>query len=263
MRKSKDIASIAKFIKTAAAGANLDGNAIMGGGMLTAAPAGQNNAQLDYYRKTLGGETIIGQPGEEVDLLESKSPSAEIVGLWDRLDIKIVQGSGISYAALCDYRGNWGGATLRAVLQSDNRTYELETIGQAKASQAVWEYVIGWAIAHGELKPSPDWRKVRWHPPRRTTVDVGNDSAARLEELKGGLTTFEEQYGETGEDWKERLDQRAREEAYIEELAKKYGIPRQLISSFAQERLAGTAPDAVGGTPAAGQPQQGKPEGGE
>jgi hypothetical protein len=82
---------------------------------------------------------------------------------------------------------------------------------------------------------------------------VGNDSAARLEELKAGRTTYQDEYGETGEDWRERLDQRAQEEAYIDELAAKYKIPRQLIASFAMERLAGQAPDAVGPTPAPGE----------
>jgi len=252
MRAAKDAASISRIIKTQAGAVTPDGNAI--GASLTALPNADPATRVAYYKQALGGEVLVPQVGDEITQFESKRPSAATTGFWDRLDAKFAQGSGISYPALVDYRvASLGGATLRACLESDNRRFELETIDQARAAQKVWEFAIGWAIAHGEVPKNPDWNKVRWHPPRRTTVDVGNDSAARLEELKAGRTTYQDEYGETGEDWRERLDQRAQEEAYIDELAAKYKIPRQLIASFAMERLAGQAPDAVGPTPAPGE----------
>lgn len=247
MRACKDAASISRIIKTQASGVTMDGETI--GAPLVQGQNTDPTQRAAYYRQAIGGEVLIPQAGDEITQFESKRPSAAMTGFWDRLDNKFAQGSGISYAALVDYRGNWGGATLRACLESDNRRYELETIDQSRAATRIWQFAIGWAIAHGEVPTNADFNKVRWHPPRRTTVDVGNDSAARLEELKAGRTTYQDEYGECGEDWRERLDQRAQEEAFLHDLAKKYGVEKAEIASFAQERLAGLAPDSAGAMP--------------
>ena len=237
MRAAKDAAAISRIIKTTSGGATVDGETI--GAPLN---VGQNTdpaQRAAYYRQAIGGEVLIPQAGDEITQFESKRPSAATSGFWEKLDEKIVQGAGVSYAALCDYRGNWGGATLRAVVTSDNRTYELETIDQSRAAQKDWEFVTKWGMDRGELKKSPEFKKVRWHPPRRATVDIGNDSKAMLAELQAGARCYDTTYGESGEDWKERLTQRAIEEQFIEQLAEKYGVDRQYISSFAQERMTG------------------------
>ena len=249
MRAAKDAASISKTIETAAGGVTLDGSSI--GASLTNANLTDPTARAAYYKQALGAETIVTNPGDKIQQFESKRPSAAMSGFWEKLDKKVVQGAGISYAALVDYEGNWGGATLRACAQSDSRTYELETQDQARAAQRVWEYVIGWAITHGELPPDAEWNKVRWHPPVRATVDVGNDSNAMIQELKGGMRTYESIYGERGDDWRDRLEQRAKEEQFIDEMAAKYKVPREFIASFAQERMV-LGPDGKAAAPTGG-----------
>jgi lambda family phage portal protein len=256
MRAAKDAASISKTIETAAGAVSADGSAI--GASLSNANTTDATARAQYYKQALGAETIVTNPGDKILQFESKRPSAAMSGFWEKLDKKVVQGAGISYAALVDYEGNWGGATLRACAQSDSRTYELETVEQARAAQRVWEYAIGWAIKMGELPPDAEWNKVRWHPPVRATVDVGNDSNAMIQELKGGMRTYESIYGERGDDWRDRLEQRAKEEQFIDELAEKYGVPREFIASFAQERMV-LAPDGKAGAPAG----SAQPTGGE
>ncbi len=249
MRAAKDASSIARVVQTASGGTTVDGNGI--GRSLRPAPTVAGPAQMnEYYKTALGGEVIHTFPGDKVEQFQSNRPNPATIEFWTKLETKFARASGLSYAALVDYQGNWGGAALRAAVTSDNRLFSLRTTEQARKWQRVWEYFIGWKMDHGELTKNPDFRNVRWHPPRRTTVDIGHESQAMLEELKGGLRTYETIYGEAGDEWKERLEQRAIEEQYIEGLATKYKIPRQLIASFAQERLAGQAPDAVGPTPA-------------
>lgn len=236
MLAAKVASSRAEYIKTAQG--SITPSEPMIGRSLQLAPATGNSADREkYYAQAFGGESKVLFPGDDVTQARSDRPSAAISGFWDRLDNKIVQGAGVSYAALVDYRGNWGGATLRAAVQSDNRLYELNTIEQAIGWQKVWEYAIGWAIQHGELAPNVEYRKVRWHPPRRATVDIGHESQAMLAELQAGAKTYQDVYGELGEDWKDRLAQRAEEEAYIDQLAKEKKIPREWIASFAQERM--------------------------
>lgn len=252
MLAAKDAASTSKVIQTAAGAASVEGPVI--GASLRPVATSDTAARTAYYKQAIAGETIHTYPGDKYEQFQIERPSAATTGFWDRLDNKIVQGSGVSYAALVDYRGNWGGATLRAAVQSDNRLFELNTIDQAIGWQRVWDYAISWAMDHGELPKNPEFRNVRWHPPRRSTVDIGNESQATLSQLQAGTLTFQDIYGELGEDWKDRLIQRADEEAFIDQLAKEKGIPRQFISSFAQERLAGQAPDAVGpGAPTLGE----------
>lgn len=258
MRAAKDGSAKANIFETPAGGVTVESDV---GASLNTAQGTDPTQRLAYYRQAIAGETLVLQPGEKMTQFESKRPSAAMSGFWDKLDRKIAQAIGISYAALVDYEGNWGGATLRAVVQSDARVYELETNDQACASQRVWEYAIGWAIQHGELPANADRNKVRWHPPRRATVDVGNDSKAMIEEVKGAFRTYRDTHGEKGEDWEEQFEQRAIEEAKIDELAKKYGVSPARIASFAQERLAGIAPDAE--EPAGGDPAKGGGKGNE
>lgn len=254
MLAAKDAASTSKVVQTAAGGTSVGGEGI--GRSLTQQPTTTAGDPAEYYLKAFGGETRYTRPGDKFEQFKTERPSAATTGFWDKLENKFVQGSGLSYAALCDYRGNWGGATLRAAVTSDNRLFSLRTTEQARRWQKVWEYAIGWAIQAGELKPNPDFNCVRWHPPRRTTVDIGNESAAMINELRTGLRTFEATYGEAGDDWRERLEQRAIEEAYIDELAEKYDVSAVRISSFAQERMTEAAQPTPSG--AEGEPVPGK-----
>lgn len=249
MLAAKDAASVSKVVTLAAGDATVE-QAI--GKSLQPKPSSAALSDLQaYYRKATGGETIVARPGDKYDQHVSERPSAATSGFWDKLENKFVQGSGLSYAALVDYKGGWTGAPLRAAVTSDNRLFALRTTEQARRWQKVWEFAIGWAMSHGELEFNPDFRCVRWHPPRRTTVDIGNESAAQINELRTGIRTFEMIHGEAGDDWRDRLEQRAIEERFISDLAVKYGIERTLISSFAQERVtltaAGTAQEAGAG----------------
>lgn len=255
MLAAKVASSRAEYIKSTQ-GSISPSDPMIGRSLQQVTPIQSPNREA-YYAGILGGESKVLQPGDDVVQAKSDRPSAAISGFWDRLDNKIVQGAGVSYAALVDYKGNWGGATLRAAVQSDNRIYELDTLEQSNGWQKIWEFAVGWAMDHGELTPNPEFRNVRWHPPRRATVDIGHDTTAMLDQLKAGITTYQDIYGEMGDDFEERLDQRAKEEVFIEDLSAKYGIPRQLIASFAQERLNGQAPDAVASQP--GQPGGNQP----
>jgi lambda family phage portal protein len=244
MVAAKDAASISKIIQSAAGSYVPDGPGI-GASLRPGTNGGDPSARVAYYKQNFAGETKYTYPGDKYEQFQNTRPSAATNGFWDRLENKFAQGSGLSYAALVDYKGNWGGATLRAALSADNRLFTLRTTEQARAWQKVWEFAIGWAMDRGELRKNPEYRKVRWHPPRRTTVDVGNESASMLAELMAGVQTYEGIYGELGDDWRDRLEQRAKEEQFLQQLAAKYGVERELIASFTQERVAAISADAA------------------
>jgi capsid protein len=67
-------------------------------------------------------------------------------------------------------------------------------------------------------------------------VDVGRNSAAVLQELSSGIRTFESVCGEMGEDWRQVLEEKAREAAYIKALSNKYDIDPSQISTAIVDR---------------------------
>lgn len=206
-----------------------------------------------YYSAAFGGKTVALRRGDRVERNETKRPSVATQGFWESLENKICKGIGISYAAVCDYAGKWGGAALRGVVIADNRFYDVRTTAIASCMQRIWEHAIGWAIENNQLFDDNgqlltaiplDWREVEWQPPQRATVDIGYDSAATINDLRAGLTTRRKVLGEKGQDWRKVVDQIADEEAYIDQKAVEKNIDRQRISSLdPNERAAAAQPE--------------------
>jgi len=191
-----------------------------------------------YYEKAFGGKTVALRKGDRWDQAESQRPSAAMREFWEYLTDLCCKGVGISYAAVSDYSGKWGGAALRGAVTSDNRFYEIRTRALSSCLQRIYEYAIGWAINSGELMDPPtDWYRVRWQPPRRASVDIGRESAAILNELRAGIRTYRDVLGELGLDWQEVLRQRAEEEKFVAQLAAEYGVrPSQIVAIDPAER---------------------------
>lgn len=233
MQAAKTAASTADVIYTATGEAP---DSLIGNGQLEEAPLTSPEDKQRYYVKQFGSSTRILQTGDKWEQSENNRPSSAMAGLWQYLERKICQGVGISAAAVLDYEGGWGGAALRGAVACDNRFYECRSAAITGAMQRIWEYVIGWAIANKDdkaLTTAPDgWRKPRWQAPRRSTVDIGRESGAIINELRGGLRTFEDIYGEGGSDSKEKLTKRADEVKFIYDLAKERGIKPEDISSL-------------------------------
>lgn len=168
---------------------------------------------------------------------------------WQYLERKVCQGVGISAAAVLDYEGGWSGAALRGAITCDNRFYEVRTTSLIPALNRVYRWALGWAIQNKDdaalASPPADFTKARWQPPRRATVDIGRDSNALIQELRGGVRTYRDVLGEQGADWREVLTQRAAEAAFIQKLAEDHKIPVQLIASLdAGERSAAASADS-------------------
>lgn len=219
------------------------------------APSSDTDRQT-YLEKAFGGKTVYLGRNERWDQAESQRPSAAMREFWEYLTDMCCKGVGISYAAVSDYKGNWGGASLRGAVTSDNRFYEIRTQSLAAAFQRVYEFAIGWAIGTGELtNPPDDWMAVRWQPPRRASVDIGHESAAILNELRAGVRTYRDVLGEMGLDWRDVLLQRAIEEQYIDELAARLGVDREKIAALdPNERASAQAARAAEDASAAAQP---------
>jgi capsid protein len=92
-----------------------------------------------------------------------------------------------------------------------------------------WGYVIGDAIANGELPDDPDWNKVSWTTPKRVTVDAGREAANDRADVELGLLSMSELYAQRGLDFRSEMAKRAEDMAYIVNLAKQTGLPIEML----------------------------------
>lgn len=233
MLASKDASSRANIVKTASGELPDDGTVI---GRDTSIPSGDGTMleRTTYYQTAFGGRTVVLKNGDDWKQSEALRPTTAQQEFWKILERKVCRGTGISYAAMCDYEGGWSGPALRGAITSDNRFYDVRTQTLASALQRIYEHVIGYDIKpRGALNNAPiDWNKVTWQSPRRTTIDVGRDSKALIEEMRAGIRTYRDVLAELGLDWRDVLNQRGIEEAYIDALAKRLKVDRVRVASL-------------------------------
>lgn len=189
-----------------------------------------------YYQEQFGGRTIILDKDDDHKQTDVIRPSAQMQQLWVYLQDQFCKSIGLSYAALSDYNGSWGGAALRGAIVADNRFYDCRSKVIIGMMQSLFEFVGEFenrkiAAEPGMIVPQ-GWNAVRWHSPRRNTVDIGYSFEATRGEIAAGFNTYEQVCGERGLDWKVILRQRAEEEKYIDTLAKEMGIERNLIAAL-------------------------------
>lgn len=234
MLASKDAASRANVVKTAS-GEFTDDGTVIGRDEPVTKDDGTIEERISYYQTAFGARTVVLKHGDEWNQSQALRPTSAQQAFWQILERKVCRGTGISYAALCDYEGNWGGPALRGALAADNRFFDVRTQTLAVAFQRVWEHVIGADIKPGGALYAgapKNWKNVTWQSPRRATVDIGRESAAILNELRVGVRTFADVLGEQGQDWRAQIRQRIIEQKFIMDTARDLKVPAGVVLSM-------------------------------
>jgi capsid protein len=186
-----------------------------------------------HLKNVIGGRTVYLKPGEEIQQFASNRPSVAVQQYWDLLISEVCIGFGIP--AMLAFPKSIQGTVARADLDVANGFFRSRHQVLAAAWQEVYRYVIGEARFFDKrlAKFPADWWKVTTRPPRAVNVDVGRNSAAMLAELEAGATTYEDIYTPLGQDWRDRIRQRAREIAYLNQVAKEEGVdPGQIAEAL-------------------------------
>jgi len=101
-----------------------------------------------------------------------------------------------------------------------------------------------------ECKDPYFWRhSIRY--PAAITIDDGRDARAQIARLEGGLTTWEDEYGEQGDDWREKVEQRVEELRYASELLAAANVPAELFFTKLRPDLAADKEEEPAVNPAA------------
>lgn len=232
MQAAKDAAHTEKIVKTAS-GEMPDDDWSEAQEVATVNSQPNIDRQKQYYERIFGAETKVLFHGDEYAQFVSNRPSVAQQWYWKFLAEQVCSGVGIPL--LMVYPDTMQGTVYRGMLDTAAGFFRARSRVLADAFAQVWLYAINFGASYDvRIADRPtDWKSTTMRPPKAANVDVGRNSTAMLAELEAGTRTFADIYGEMGDDWREKLAQRATEAAYIKKLAKKNKINPQAICGFA------------------------------
>lgn len=226
--KEKILASLSAFIKRLIP----TGTPIGRGLPSSSGKLGDYDPQTGYQRKRLSPGMIMElQPGDDVTAVIPTGQAAntkEHVALHQRL---IGNAIGLSYEAVSRDMSQVNYSSARQGMLEDQRTYmDWQQWLTDHFLDEVYTEVIISAVLSGELNIPDFWEKKyqylnhRWIAPGWNWIDPLKETVANDKAVKSGQDNLANICARTGTDWREVLEQRAKEKAYIKELEKKYGI---------------------------------------
>lgn len=235
MQAAKEAASVTTVIKTKA-GEIADEDIIKG----TSTSTFTAEQKLQYYKDKMRSEAVVLQHGDDMSQFRSERPSVATSGYWDYITAKICAGVGIPKELAIPT--SMQGTSMRSVLEIANAFFRQRSAALQDHLGQIYEWVIESGLALNDPlliagKPE-DWFAWTARSPRSVSVDIGYSSSARVNEFKLGMTTLEDLYAEQGQDWRERLRQKAEEVAYAKTLAEEFNIERAEIMTLDPNELA-------------------------
>ena len=177
---------------------------------------------------SMGGKIIALDVGESVTSLQSNRPSPTFTGFLEAIQRDISRGI-LPYSFVGD-SSKTGGASLRLDVAKADRVFQKwQNLIIEQLCIPTWGYVIGDAIANGDLPDDGEWNNVSWTTPKRVTVDAGREAANDRADVELGLMSMSELYAQRGLDFRNEMAKRAEDMAFIVNLAKKTGIPIEML----------------------------------
>jgi capsid protein len=187
-----------------------------------------NTPSYTSIANTMGGKLLVLDQGESMSSFQSNRPNSTFVGFLAALERDIAQGV-LPYEFVGD-SSKLGGATVRLVTAKAGRVFsKYQGIIIETFCVPTWGYIIGQGIAAGEIPDDPHWNRVSWTTPKSVTVDAGREAANDRADVEMGLLSMSELYAQRGLDFRTEMDKRAADMVHIQNLAKQYGIPFELL----------------------------------
>ena len=169
--------------------------------------------------------------GESMEVFKnSDRPAQSFANFVRYLEDRMCRALGVSARVTLDRSS--AGPEARKDLRQAERTfdfwrYQLEN----QFLNKVVRMILMDAAAKRLLPNAPEVTKGQWQWAGSVSIDAGRDARADIELWRTGLATAAELYGEAGYDWQSSIRQRAKEAAYIREMATEMGVSVAEISS--------------------------------
>lgn len=175
----------------------------------------------------LGGKFVALEPGEDIDLKASNRPNSNFDPFMRMT--KADASMGVMPLDFIDPSQINGASVRLTVAKMDRIAGRHQQILIDSVCLPTWGYIIGDAIARGELPSIDGWEKVSWTTPKRVTVDAGREAANDRADVEMGLMSMSELYSQRGMDFREEMEKRAQDMAFIRDLAARNGLPFELL----------------------------------
>lgn len=168
--------------------------------------------------------------GESMEVFRNDNrPAIAFANFVQYLENRMCRALGTSARVMLDRPS--AGPEARKDLRQAERTFDFWRYQiEAQFLNKVVRLVLMDAAAKRILPNAPEVAKGQWQWPGSVSIDAGRDARADIELWRMGLATAAELYGEAGHDWQASLRQRAKEAAYIRELATEMNVTSSEIS---------------------------------
>jgi len=235
MRAAKDASSRSTVIKTASGempqsmtsmGQLFRNNTTAAGSSSSVA-----DARREYYQRSVGGETIILQHGDDVAQHIPERPGSNTREYWRLLGGDVCACAGVPLSII--YPDSMQGTVYRGSLDAFAAFCRSKTALFASYFRRIRNFVIqAEAPTNRTIARLPeDWRKTSNGTVRAPNVDIGRNSSAVIGELAAGMRTWTSVAAELGLDGRQLLREKADELVYIAKLAEERGLKPELIAS--------------------------------
>jgi len=184
---------------------------------------GSGSSNLESVASRMGGKLLALEPGESLSSLASNRPSPVFTGFLKSVQADILRGT-LPYEFVGDPSAISGSGVRLITAKADRVFSRWQSVTIDKLCQKVWGFVLGFAVAQGEV-PEGDWSNVSWTTPKRLTVDAGREAANDRADVELGLLSMSELYAQRGLDMRSEMVKRAKDFKFIFELAKAEGLP--------------------------------------
>jgi capsid protein len=174
-----------------------------------------------------GGDFIALEPGEDLELKASQRPNNNFIPFLD--EVLSDAHRGVIPVEFQDPSKLTSAAVRLIVAKMDRVASRHQGLLIDKVCNPTYGFIIGDAIANGDLPDNPDWYKVSWTTPKRVTVDAGREAANDRADIEMGLMSMSELYSQRGMDFREEMEKRAQDMSFIRDLAVSSGVPFELL----------------------------------
>jgi capsid protein len=168
--------------------------------------------------------------GESMEVFQNSNRPAQAFANFVRyLEDRMCRAMGTSARVILDRSS--AGPEARKDLRQAERTFDYwrRQLEMQMLNKVVRLALLD-AAAKNILPNRPEVVRGEWQWPGSVSIDAGRDARADIELWRMGLTTAAELYGEAGHDWQASMRQRAKEAAYIREMAEEMNVMPAEIS---------------------------------
>lgn len=162
------------------------------------------------------------EPGEDIEVIDPKRPGNTFDDFVKIILRGIGKSIGLSYEQISGDKSevNYSSARhseleLRDYLEPLRKALERYFLRPIYQEFIKWATSLGGLNVQGGIKDWRKWTSHRWIHKGYEWVDPQKEARAKELELRLGLTTLADEAAARGKDWKELIDQRAKEVAYL------------------------------------------------